>query len=43
VPMIFGSRNEVDRIVRYHSDEPAAPKPSFDDSLFNSRSLFRAL
>jgi fructose-1,6-bisphosphatase I / sedoheptulose-1,7-bisphosphatase len=43
VPMIFGSRNEVDRIVRYHSDEPAAPKASFDDSLFNSRSLFRAL
>jgi fructose-1,6-bisphosphatase len=42
VPMIFGSRSEVERIVRYHSDEPDGPRASFDDSLFNSRSLFRA-
>ncbi len=41
VPMIFGSRNEVERIERYHREQPRVPGPSFDDSLFNSRSLFR--
>jgi fructose-1,6-bisphosphatase len=41
VPMIFGSRNEVERIERYHREQPGAAGPSFDDSLFNSRSLFR--
>lgn len=41
VPMIFGSRDEVDRIERYHREHPGDPHPSFDDSLFNSRSLFR--
>jgi fructose-1,6-bisphosphatase len=41
VPMIFGSSNEVDRIERYHRERPGVPGPSFDDSLFNSRSLFR--
>jgi fructose-1,6-bisphosphatase len=41
VPMIFGSRNEVERIERYHRQQPPAPVVSFDDSLFNSRSLFR--
>ncbi len=41
VPMIFGSRNEVERIQRYHREQPGVPGPSFDDSLFNSRSLFR--
>lgn len=41
VPMIFGSRNEVERIERYHRERPGHPGPSFDDSLFNSRSLFR--
>ena len=40
-PLILGSRNEVERIERYHRDH-AEPQPSaFDDSLFNSRSLFR--
>jgi fructose-1,6-bisphosphatase len=41
VPMIFGSRYEVERIERYHREHPGDPGPSFDDSLFNSRSLFR--
>ena len=39
-PLIFGSRNEVERIERYHRDQ-ADHGPSFDDSLFNTRSLFR--
>ncbi|MBF6170747.1 class 1 fructose-bisphosphatase [Nocardia blacklockiae] len=39
VPIIFGSRNEVERIVRYHRDPDAGPL--FDASLFGSRSLFR--
>ncbi|MFE7722862.1 class 1 fructose-bisphosphatase [Nocardia rhizosphaerihabitans] len=39
VPFIFGSRNEVLRIERYHSEPDAGP--SFDSSLFGSRSLFR--
>ncbi|GAA5050197.1 class 1 fructose-bisphosphatase [Nocardia callitridis] len=39
VPLIFGSRNEVERIERYHR----APEegPNFDTSLFGTRSLFR--
>jgi len=41
VPLILGSRNEVERIERYHHSQVAAPEPTFDDSLFNSRSLFR--
>ncbi|MEV6426623.1 class 1 fructose-bisphosphatase [Nocardia sp. NPDC051463] len=39
VPLIFGSRNEVERIERYHSEPDEGP--SFDSSLFGSRSLFR--
>ncbi|MEV2225683.1 class 1 fructose-bisphosphatase [Nocardia vinacea] len=39
VPLIFGSRNEVARIERYHSEPEEGP--SFDSSLFGSRSLFR--
>lgn len=41
VPLILGSRNEVDRIERYHRDRASGQGPAFDDSLFNSRSLFR--
>jgi fructose-1,6-bisphosphatase len=40
-PLIFGSRNEVERIERYHRDQVGRPQPAFDDSLFNVRSLFR--
>ena len=39
VPLIFGSRNEVERIERYHREPDEGP--SFDRSLFGSRSLFR--
>jgi fructose-1,6-bisphosphatase len=41
VPLIFGSRNEVERIERYHRDQASGQGPAFDDSLFGSRSLFR--
>lgn len=39
IGVIFGSRNEVERIERYHNDpsDPDLPNP-----LFNERSLFRA-
>ena len=40
-PLILGSRNEVERIERYHRDQASGPEATFDDSLFNSRSLFR--
>jgi hypothetical protein len=41
VPLILGSRNEVERIERYHCDQASEQGSAFDDSLFNSRSLFR--
>ncbi len=41
VPFIFGSRNEVERIERYHREQADAAGTAFDNSLFNSRSLFR--
>ncbi|WP_167474941.1 class 1 fructose-bisphosphatase [Nocardia arthritidis] len=41
VPLIFGSRNEVERIERYHREPEEGP--SFDSSLFGTRSLFRPL
>jgi len=41
VPLILGSRNEVERIERYHREQASEQGPAFDDSLFNSRSLFR--
>ncbi|MEV0251427.1 class 1 fructose-bisphosphatase [Nocardia sp. NPDC050712] len=39
VPLIFGSRNEVQRIEHYHSEPEEGPR--FDSSLFGNRSLFR--
>lgn len=41
VPLIFGSRNEVQRIERYHHDQVKVSDNDFDSSLFNTRSLFR--
>ena len=41
VPLIFGSKNEVDRIERFHLDAGAPAENRFDGSLFNSRALFR--
>jgi fructose-1,6-bisphosphatase I / sedoheptulose-1,7-bisphosphatase len=40
VPVIFGSRAEVDLVERYHRDH--AEPSTGDFSLFNTRSLFRA-
>ena len=40
-PLILGSRHEVERIERYHREQAGGPQPPFDDSLFNTRSLFR--
>lgn len=39
VPLIFGSRNEVARVERYHLEPEEGPV--FDSSLFGTRSLFR--
>ena len=41
VPLILGSQHEVERIERYHRDQASGQGSAFDDSLFNSRSLFR--
>lgn len=40
VPLIFGSRKEVERIGRYHERPVESWDPDF--SLFNTRSLFKA-
>lgn len=50
VPLVFGSREEVERIERYHLDAAGrasaqasgeGSEADFDSSLFNARSLFR--
>lgn len=41
-PLIFGSRTEIERVVRYHEDYVAGKDPErFDLPLFSTRSLFR--
>src|SRR5262249_39060202 len=40
VPLIFGSREEVELIGPYHRED-AENEDEFDSSLFNYRSLFR--
>ncbi|HYG90074.1 MAG TPA: class 1 fructose-bisphosphatase [Azospirillum sp.] len=40
IPLIFGSREEVERIERYHQETDA---PALDMPLFNARGLFRAV
>ncbi len=49
VPLAFGSREEVERIEAYHAEYDRhvargleAAEDTFDSSLFNTRSLFRA-
>jgi fructose-1,6-bisphosphatase len=42
VPVILGSRDEVERLVTYHREHDQGIDPSFDTPLFNVRSLFRA-
>ena len=40
MPLIFGSRHEVERIEQYHRDHVEPIIDAFDASLFNTRSLF---
>jgi len=40
VPLVFGSREEVERIEQYHTQ--ATEEPHYESSLFNTRSLFRS-
>jgi fructose-1,6-bisphosphatase I / sedoheptulose-1,7-bisphosphatase len=41
VPLIMGSRNEVERIERYHAEYLSGTDNPFIEPLFNERSLFR--
>jgi fructose-1,6-bisphosphatase len=41
VPLILGSRNEVERIERYHHEYDAGTDQPYASPLFNERSLFR--
>ena len=40
-PLIFGSRNEVERIERYHKEYDAGTDKPYESPLFKERSLFR--
>jgi fructose-1,6-bisphosphatase len=42
VPLIFGSRREVERIEQYHRERLEPYQQAYDASLFNTRSLFRS-
>jgi hypothetical protein len=41
VPVILGSRAEVERIERYHAEYEAGTDRPYVSPLFNERSLFR--
>jgi fructose-1,6-bisphosphatase len=42
VPLIFGSKSEVERVARYHDEYAAGKEPdNFSSPLFGTRSLFR--
>ena len=41
VPLILGSRNEVERIERYHAEYASGTDRPYTSPLFNERSLFR--
>jgi fructose-1,6-bisphosphatase I / sedoheptulose-1,7-bisphosphatase len=41
VPLILGSRNEVERIERYHAEYLNGTDRPYVSPLFNERSLFR--
>ncbi|MBI5793036.1 MAG: class 1 fructose-bisphosphatase [Rhodocyclales bacterium] len=42
VPLIFGSKNEVERVAGYHQEYAKGKEPeTFNSPLFSSRSLFR--
>jgi fructose-1,6-bisphosphatase I / sedoheptulose-1,7-bisphosphatase len=40
VPVILGSRNEVERIERYHQDYDSGADQRYTSPLFQERSLF---
>jgi hypothetical protein len=40
--MILGSRNEIERIERYHAEYEAGTDKPYVSPLFGERSLFRA-
>ena len=42
VPVVFGSRDEVERIERYHHEHDCGADRPYVSPLFNERSLFRA-
>jgi hypothetical protein len=42
VPAILGSRNEVERINRYHTEYLNGEDQPFSSPLFSTRNLFRA-
>ncbi len=42
VPLIFGSKNEVEHVTRYHAEYVSGKEPdTFNSPLFGTRSLFR--
>jgi fructose-1,6-bisphosphatase len=41
IPVILGSRDEVDRLDRYHAEYASGKETVFKAPLFNARSLFR--
>lgn len=41
VPLICGSKNEVDRVIRYHHEHAQGIDREYDSPLFGTRSLFR--
>jgi fructose-1,6-bisphosphatase I/sedoheptulose-1,7-bisphosphatase/fructose-1,6-bisphosphatase I len=41
VPVIVGSRNEVERIEKYHQEFDAGTDQKYSSPLFSDRSLFR--
>jgi fructose-1,6-bisphosphatase I / sedoheptulose-1,7-bisphosphatase len=41
VPLILGSRNEVQRIERYHAEHATGTDRPYSSPLFNERSMFR--
>jgi fructose-1,6-bisphosphatase I / sedoheptulose-1,7-bisphosphatase len=41
IGLVFGSRNEVERIERYHADYDAGTDKPYSSPLFNERSLYR--
>ncbi len=42
VPVILGSRNEVDRVTRYHHEYDAGTDKPYESPLFNERGLYRS-